>query len=372
LEGYEVWEKFLKLLKKDERVVLGLMSGTSADGLDIALVKVSGKTQDLRFSLEFFKSIPYPKDLREKIIRAYNPNVSTVKDITELNFALAREHVKMIKGLGLQFDLIGYHGQTVYHMPEAGATLQLGEADVLAVELGVPVVHSFRTKDMALGGQGAPIVSYFDWVVFGRESGTATLNIGGIANLTYLSKKRENVIAFDTGPGNCLIDVVVNKYYSQPFDIDGKIAKKGKIRDDVIELLMMKDADYIEKSPPKTTGRERYNEEFLDGIKCPPKDLVRTLTRFTALSIHLNIKKHVPKTKKLIVTGGGAFNPVLTDDIRSFGYEVEIPDKTFVEAKEAIAIAVLANEFLNGVTTNIPNVTGAEREATLGKLSLPF
>lgn len=361
-----------KTTKKDERVVLGLMSGTSADGLDIALIKVSGKAQDLKFSLEFFKSIPYPKELREKIIRAYNPNISTVKHITELNFVLAREHAKMIKDLELKFELIGYHGQTVYHMPEAGATLQLGEADILAAKLGVPVVHSFRTKDMALGGQGAPIVSYFDWAVFGKKSGTATLNIGGIANLTYLSEKRENVIAFDTGPGNCLIDVVVNKYYSQPFDVDGKIARKGKIRNDVIELLVNKDTEYIERRPPKTTGRERYNERFLNDIKCAPDDLVRTLTRFTALSIHLNIKKHVPKTKRLIITGGGALNPVLIEDIRSFGYEVEIPDKTFVEAKEAIAIAVLANEFLNGVTTNIPNVTGAERETTLGKLSLPF
>ncbi|SHE80166.1 anhydro-N-acetylmuramic acid kinase [Marinitoga hydrogenitolerans DSM 16785] len=365
-----MWNNFFNILNKKERIILGLMSGTSADGLDVALVKVSGREENTKFELLKFKSITYSTSLKEKIIRSYNPDISTVKDIAYLNFYIAKKHAEMIKSLNWEFDLIGYHGQTVYHNPKEGYTLQIGESDILAVELNVPVIFSFRTKDVALGGEGAPITSYFDWIFFRDRKKTATLNIGGISNITYLSEKKEEIIAFDTGPGNCLIDSIANLFFNQSYDKDGNLSKKGKINEEIFNKLVSRETKYLNKKTPKTTGREIYNENYLsDLLSYNPYDLIRTLTYFTAYTIHKNLELHVPEINTLIISGGGAYNPVLIKDIKSFGYNVEIHQ--FIESKEAIAMTILANEFLNGINSNIVNVTGAKRECILGKLSLP-
>lgn len=364
------WDTFLELINKKERTIMGLMSGTSADGLDIAVASFSGMGRQTNFRLVDFKSIDYPEKFKQRIIRTYDPTLSSVKDVTLMNFEIARMHARMIKKLNLDYklDVIGYHGQTVYHMPQEKATLQIGEADVLATELGVPVIHSFRTKDMALGGEGAPITSYFDWVFF-RKPHTVVLNIGGIANVTYIN---DTVLAFDTGPGNCLIDLYVKENFNLEYDKNGNLAKRGKINHKILQKFIEKDKDYLNRKPPKTTGREWYNKEFLAELPIKDYDILRTLTYFTAFSIHENIKRYLPKTERIYVFGGGAFNKVMLEDLRSFGYKILVPDKTFAKAREAISMALLANDFLNGVPTNIPSVTGAQKPVLLGKIALPW
>lgn len=362
------WSTFLELLNKKERIIVGLMSGTSADGLDIAVVSFSGSARQTTFRLLDFRSIDYPEAFKERIIKTYDPYSSSVRDVTLMNFEIARVHANMVKRLNIKADAIGYHGQTVYHMPQEKATLQIGEADVLAVELGVPVIHSFRTKDMALGGEGAPITSYFDWVIF-RKPRTVVLNIGGIANVTYIDG---TVLAFDTGPGNCLIDLYVKKNFNLEYDKNGDLATKGRIDHKILQKLIERDEDYLNRKPPKTTGREWYNDEFLSGLPKKDYDTLRTLTHFTSFCIHKNIERYLSKVERIYVFGGGAFNKVILEDLRSFGYKVLIPTKTFAKAREAISMALLANDFLNGVATNIPTVTGAKRSAVLGKIALPW
>ncbi|WP_041082758.1 anhydro-N-acetylmuramic acid kinase [Thermotoga profunda] len=362
------WNNFLELINKKERTIMGLMSGTSADGLDIAIVSFSGAERRTNFRLIDFKSLDYPEEFKQRIIKTYDPSISSVKDVTLMNFEIARMHAKMIKQLGIKVDAIGYHGQTVYHMPQERATLQIGEADVLAVELGVPVIHSFRTKDVALGGEGAPITSYFDWVFF-RKPHTIVLNIGGIANVTYIN---DTILAFDTGPGNCLIDLYVKENFNLQYDKNGNLASNGKIDRRILEELIEKDKDYLNKKPPKTTGREWYNKEFLRGLPVRDYNALRTLTYFTAFCIHENMRRYLPKVERIYVFGGGAFNKVILEDLRSFGYKVLVPTKTLAKAREAISMALLANDFLNGVPTNIPSVTGAQRAAILGKVALPW
>ncbi len=362
------WVDFLKLADRKERTIMGLMSGTSADGLDIAIVEFSGFGRDSSFQLKQFYSIPYPFDFRKRIVDLYDPTKSTVRDICLMNFEIGKVHSQMIKAFCRNVDLIGYHGQTVYHMPEEGATLQIGEADVLAVETNLPVVHSFRTKDVALGGQGAPITAYFDWVFF-RKPNSVVLNIGGIANVTYTS---EPVMAFDTGPGNCLIDVYVKESFGLEYDEEGKLASRGKIDPKILGKLIEKDKAYLEKKPPKTTGREWYNREFISDLPLEDFDVLRTITYFTSWCIHENIKRYLGKIERIYVFGGGALNKVMMGDLRSFGYKVLTPSKTLAKAREAVAIALLANDFLGGLNTNITTVTGAKRACVLGKLSVPW
>lgn len=362
------WDTFLELINKKQRTVMGVMSGTSADGLDVALVTFTGSGRQTSFKLVDFRSLDYPEDFKNRILKTYDPNVSSVKDVTSMNFEIARVHAIMLKNLNMKADVVGYHGQTVYHMPQQGATLQIGEADVLAVELGIPVIHSFRTKDVALGGEGAPITSYFDWAFF-RKPHTIVLNIGGIANVTYAN---DIVLAFDTGPGNCLIDLYVKENFGLEYDKDGALASRGKINQQILTELIQRDEDYLNRIPPKTTGREWYNREFLLGLPAKDYDTLRTLTYFTAFCIHENIRRYLPKVEKIYTFGGGAFNKTLIHDLRSFGYKVLVPERTFARAREAISMAFLANEFLNGMPTNIPSVTGAKRPALLGKISVPW
>ncbi|ABV34081.1 anhydro-N-acetylmuramic acid kinase [Pseudothermotoga lettingae] len=362
------WADFLKLLDKKKRTIAGLMSGTSADGLDIAVVSFDGASRETKFKLLDFRSFDYPETFKKRIIETYDPSKSTVKDVTFMNFEIARIHAAMLKQLSQEIDAIGYHGQTVYHLPENGATLQIGEADVIAVETNLPVIHSFRTKDVALGGEGAPITAYFDWVFFKRPH-TVVLNIGGIANITYIN---DVVLAFDTGPGNCLIDLYVKESFGILFDKDGELARRGKVDDKILHELIRRDQEYLNKRPPKTTGREWYNERFIEGVEKGSFDVLRTLTYFTAFCVHENMKRYLPEVERIYVFGGGAFNKLLLEDLMRFGYRVFVPNRTFAKAREAICMALLANEFLNGVTTGMPSVTGAKRPAVLGKIAFPW
>ncbi|WP_241240663.1 anhydro-N-acetylmuramic acid kinase [Thermotoga sp. Ku-13t] len=368
------WQELLQLFEKKQHIVLGLMSGTSADGLDIAQVKFSWNRQ-LNFELLSAVTLSYEPAFREKIVRSYDRRSSSVNYVTTLNYEIARKHAEMVKIYNFQCDFVAYHGQTVWHAPEQNATLQLGEADVLAVELQKPVVHSFRTKDMALSGEGAPISAYFDLVfLIGSDPSTAVLNVGGIANVTAIDEKG-NPIAFDTGPGNCLIDTVVRNFLNRDLDEGGSLSREGRINLDLLNRMIEHKRGYILRKPPKTTGREAYNMEFLKEVGATKmfqlKDTLRTIVMFTARMVKENLALHLPHVKRLIVTGGGAYNQTLVEDLRQLGFDVKIPEKKLIDFREAIAIAFLGELFVKGLAPS-KNVTGARRSCVMGKLALPW
>lgn len=364
------WGEFSRFVDQPKHTILGLMSGTSADGLDIANVTFEFNDDNLSFYVIDAKTIPYDSSLQKRIVGTYNKERSNVEHITSFNFELARTHVDMIKSLNWRYDAISYHGQTVYHMPEVGSTLQIGEADVLAVELGRPVIYDFRKKDMVLGGQGAPISAYFDSVFLLESSECAVLNIGGISNITAYDVSG-NLIAFDTGPGNCLIDLVCQRYFGKAYDESGSISSQGQIDESLLNALLYKSEPYILQAPPKSTGREIYNEEFLNlSLSASEINILRTMVRFTAETVVRNLRLHLPNVRKLIAVGGGAYNKTLISDISEMGYEVKIPERWLIDFREAIAIALLGEMFLRGVAHK-QIVTGAQRTSVLGKLALP-
>ncbi|WP_448535010.1 anhydro-N-acetylmuramic acid kinase [Pseudothermotoga sp.] len=368
------WKKLVDLFEKKQHVVLGLMSGTSADGLDIAQVKFSWGKQ-LSFELMNAVSVSYEPAFREKIIKAYDKNSSNVEYVTLLNYEIAKKHAEMVKSFNFQCDFVAYHGQTVWHAPTQGATLQLGEADVLAVELQKPIVHGFRTKDVALSGEGAPISAYFDWAfLIGSDTSTAVLNIGGIANITAINDRGE-LIAFDTGPGNCLIDIVVRNFLNRDFDEGGSLSREGRVNNGLLQRMLEHERAYIQRRPPKTTGREVYNMAFLEEIGATkllhPKDLLRTVVTLTALMVKENLAVHLPHVKRLFVTGGGAYNQTLIDDLSRLGFEVRIPEKKLIDFREAMAIAFLGELFVKSLAPS-KTVTGARRSCVMGKLALPW
>ncbi|MEN3008381.1 anhydro-N-acetylmuramic acid kinase [Pseudothermotoga sp.] len=368
------WRELLKLFEKKQHTVLGLMSGTSADGLDIAQVKFSWDKQ-LNFDLMNAVTVSYEISFKEKITKAYDKNFSNVEYVTLLNYEIARKHAEIVKKFDFQCDFVAYHGQTVWHAPTQRATLQLGEADVLAVELKKPVVHGFRTKDVALDGEGAPITAYFDWAfLMGSDVSTAVLNVGGIANITAIGVNGE-LIAFDTGPGNCLIDIVVRNFFAKEFDEGGSLSRTGKVNPDLLQKMIEHERKYIEKKPPKTTGREVYNLSFLEEVGAlkplQPADLLRTIVMFTARMVKENVMLHLPHVKKFIVTGGGAYNQTLLEDLEQAGFEIKLLEKRLIDFREAIAIAFLGEMFVKSLAP-AKTVTGAKRSCVMGKLSLPW
>ncbi|MFB3133127.1 MAG: anhydro-N-acetylmuramic acid kinase, partial [Rhodothermales bacterium] len=295
------------LLTKDTRLVAGLMSGTSLDGIDGVVARLAGSGRGLRIELLAFVSVPYSQSLRALLLRNSTPETSSVYDLSQLNVRLAHVYAGVVRQAvaeaGLPFDaldLVGSHGQTVHHVPEAAAcagqavtsTLQIGDPSVLANLLGVPVVGDFRVADMALGGQGAPLVPYFDHVYFADPDETrGLLNLGGIANLTVLPRdgSSDAVYAFDTGPANIVVDALARRFFGQPYDADGALAASGRIDYALLDDLL-KDP-FFEQPPPKSTGRERFGAAFVEqvlrqGSALSPTDLLATATMLTAASVH--------------------------------------------------------------------------------------
>jgi anhydro-N-acetylmuramic acid kinase len=374
--------------------VLGLMSGTSADGVDAAIVAVDGAPPDLSVSLRSFTCVSYDAAQREQIFALFDPATGTVDGICEANFRLgewfasAALHAMSEAGLSPdEIDLIGSHGQTVYHAVGAEAatpsTLQIGEAAVIAARTGVTTVADFRVADVAAGGQGAPLVSYVDWLLLRhKDVPRAIQNIGGIANVTYLPPGDDpgGVIAFDTGPGNMLIDQAAARATggAQRYDRDGALAATGTVRKALLAELMAH--PYLPLSPPKTTGREQFGQAFGEQVweravrrGLSPNDIIATLTAFTAISIADAYRRFLPRhPEEVILGGGGAENPALVRRLsealapsRLMTHEaLGIPSK----AKEAIAFAVLAYEALHGRPGNLPSCTGAGSRAVLGKI----
>lgn len=389
------------LLGKSERLVAGLMSGTSGDGVDCAVIHARGSGSLLGVEVLSFVSLPYPAPVRKAVLENSERDTSSVEAISQLNFRLAYEFEKCVRaaceaaGIAQRaLELVGSHGQTIHHLPDAvefaGAatrsTLQVGDPSVLANLLGVPVVGDFRVADMALGGQGAPLVPYGDYVLFRHnEEDRILLNVGGIANITILEAgtSPEAVIAFDTGPGNMLIDGVVQKRFGRPFDEGGALGAKGRVHTELLDLML--EDEYYKRRPPKSTGRERFGSAYLDALllradslDCSDADTVATATELTARTIVDAIRKFTSFAGsgfQLVVGGGGSHNSLLMSRLAS-----HLPQATVMktdelgimaDAREAVCFAVIAHETLNQHPASIAAVTGARHSAILGKICLP-
>ncbi len=378
--------KICEALGKRKRIILGMMSGTSADGVDLALVEISGCGLNTEMKTLRTKEVSYPVELAEKIKKAIERNGDLkLKDVCMLDFELGNFYgecaKEFIESSPFIVDVVASHGQTVYHLPplngKNGCTLQLGDGDVIASRCGVLTITDFRRKDMAFGGQGAPLVVHADYVIYRRDTESVALNnLGGISNVTYIprSATEQEVIGFDTGPANALIDLVVQKFFAVPFDKDGKLSAQGRIVSDVLEELKEREMRYISKKPPKSTGKEVYNESYLeDFYNVKPVDLLRTVVEFTAWTIWESYRRYIfnKGVDKIVLSGGGVKNETLVNTIRRYFRDFEIGISDDWKFKEAKAFALLANELLCSVPANVPNATGASQKTLLGKISLP-
>jgi anhydro-N-acetylmuramic acid kinase len=359
--------------------VAGIMSGTSLDGIDTAIVDISRK----RVTTIAHHTVPYPEATRRRILDVSNTQCTTAQ-ISRLNFELGELYAKAVKktcdlrGVPLaSIQLIGCHGQTIFH--EGSNTLQIGEASVIAERLGIPVVSDFRTRDIAAGGHGAPLVPFADYLLFrSRKLNRVALNIGGIANITVLPADADpdQVIAFDTGPGNMIVDQLVERLTggSRRFDRDGTIANRGHVNRKLLDSLLA--AAYFKARPPKTAGREQYGREFvaqLVATRLPLEDLISTATAFTAATIAAGIERFAVGTNEVIAAGGGIHNRQLMAQLAAFlpGIRVTTTAEFGIDpdAKEAIAFAILAHRTWFGRSGNLPSATGAKHAVVLGKLT---
>ena len=368
----------LKIPPERKIRIAGMMSGTSFDGVDVATVDVRGTFTSMRYDTVELCFHPYPEDLKRDLRKfVSSPDFELLSD---LDLRVAKSYVEALrKCRGFDsVEFIAMHGQTVWHSPRK-MSLQIGNADFVAIETGKFVISDFRSKDIAVGGEGAPLTPYIDYCVFSKKN-IALNNIGGISNVTVLTESFDELMAFDTGPGNALIDLAVWKYFGLDFDEDGKIASSGKVHEE-IALKVLKEDDYFWIPPPKSTGKEYYNEDFLKKFEVipDPRDLVATVTYYTALTIFKSYEEYVfPKVKveKVYLSGGGARNPVLVVHLERLFSNRKVKilrfGKKFSDFKEAIWFALLGNEFLKGHFSNAPSVTGANRRVSLGKLSVPW
>lgn len=377
-------------------LVAGIMTGTSVDGIDVALVELSGAPPSLSYRLVAYHEIPFPDPVRAEVLAVSNAVVATSRT-GRLNFLLGRLFGEAVleacdrSGVPLsELDLVGSHGQTIHHQGErehwhdfeVASTLQIGEAACIAQACGVPVVSDFRPADIAAGGVGAPLVPYIDYLLFRSEATSrVVLNIGGIANLSALpaGKGPDAVIAFDTGPGNMVSDQLIGFLTdgAQRFDSAGRMALSGKADEDLVDELL---ADpWYELPPPKSTGRERYGEGFAKRfLACglSPADALATAARLTVRSILIGIERMVRPAMpvdELLVSGGGWRNPAIIGPLRDGLAETEVRPTydlgVCTDAKEAIAFAVLAYESYHGRPGNLPSATGADRAVVLGNVT---
>jgi anhydro-N-acetylmuramic acid kinase len=383
------------------RWAVGLMSGTSMDGIDAALVELSGRMDRPRLRLRAFQTTPYPSVLRQRLMSIASGEATTAMEMSRLNFALGRLFAQSAVAICQQarisprrLTVIGSHGQTVFHEGRAGNTrlnqslaftntLQIGEPSIIAERTGAPVVADFRPADVAVGGQGAPLVPVVDYLLFrNSEESVATLNIGGIANVTVIPMRAEpkDVIGFDTGPGNMVIDELVRHFTAGriTFDDKGQWARRGAIRQRLLDRILR--LPFFRQSPPKSAGREQFGLEFVTRYflrerSSRPEDLLRTATELTVEAIATalrSVARHKIRISRMIVSGGGIHNEFLLERLGDMLPEITITpsDRYGVppDAKEAIAFALLADRTLRGLAGNLPSVTGARRTVVLGKL----
>ena len=374
------------------------MSGTSGDGIDVAVARVLGRGFDVRFELLGHEHFEYPRAVRAAVLKAMNASRIRVADLARLDFLLGELYAEAVltahrNSGAAKLDLVGCHGQTIYHQSEAApylgrkiaCTWQTGEAAVIAAQVKVPVVSDFRPADIAAGGKGAPLVPFLDYVVFRhRRTGRIVQNLGGIANLTAIpaNAKPEALLAFDTGPGNMVIDQLMELLFDgQNYDANGEIAANGRALKVLLEELL--DHPFFREFPPKTAGREEFGDAYVKALlkkagRAAKEDIIATATALTARSIAMSLRKFVlnqGKYAEYIISGGGTNNKtlvrMLTDETAKLGLKLRHCDDFGVpsQAKEAVAFALLAYQTWHKEPSNVPSATGAARPAILGKIS---
>ncbi|MSP63543.1 MAG: anhydro-N-acetylmuramic acid kinase [Myxococcales bacterium] len=385
----------LRLLATDPKRVVGLMSGTSLDGIDAALVEISGHGPSARARLLRFVTQPFPPGLREEVEKLLDPDhPSSAAEVSTVNFRLGSAFADAAAAVAGNdpVDLVGSHGQTVWHQPPwmksrvdlIASTLQLGEPAVIAARIGAVTVGDFRVADVAVAGEGAPLVPYADWVLFRRPGMVRALqNIGGIANVTVVGERLADVFAFDNGPGNMIMDALAVRATdgAETFDRDGAISRRGQVLPDVLADLLTD--DYLGRPPPKSTGRERYGRGFVERLiaRWPRRrmvDLLATSVELTAESIARSFRSFVlPRAavEEVRVSGGGAHNralmALLAEKLAPLPVQVFDDAGVPADAKEAVAFALLAVEAIHANPANVVAATGARRPAILGKICLP-
>ncbi len=380
-----------------DKIAIGIMSGTSLDGIDIVITKITGNKTNTKLKIIAFQTVAYEEKLLKRIKQSLNLETSSSELLCSLNFELGYAYSAAVKkvceennGSLKEVAFSASHGQTIYHLGEASngnvkSSLQLGEGAVIANLCETTVVSNFRAADIAVNGQGAPLVPYFDYLLFTDETNNRVMNnIGGISNVTVLKKAgtANDVFAFDTGPGNMMIDYACKKLFNLEYDNLGEIAKSGVIIKPLLEELLKH--EYFKKTPPKSTGREQFGDWYTEKIltnytKFAKEDIITTLTYFTAFSIVEAYEKYIfPKLRvtEIIVSGGGAYNAFLLEILKEQMPQVKIiklEDIGFNSgAKEALAFVVLANETLNFNPANLAKATGAEKEVILGQVNYYF
>ncbi|TJY42300.1 anhydro-N-acetylmuramic acid kinase [Cohnella pontilimi] len=383
-------------LSSEKRYAVGLMSGTSVDGIDAALVEIAGEPGSPReVRLIAFENTAFPADVRKEIFELFDPAKATLDRVGRMNVALgelyAAAALSVIAEAGVapgEIAFIGSHGQTIYHAPEHRYTVQIGEGAVIAARTRIPCVSDFRPADIAVGGQGAPLVPFTEYLLYRETERTLLLqNIGGIGNVTVIPDgcSPDQVYAFDTGPGNMLIDGVVSRLTggSQTMDTGGAMARKGMVDAELLRELQRE--EYYALQAPKTTGRERFGAAYVEELLrlgeergLSAEDLVTTVTMLTAWSIGDAYDRFIRDRHPadlMLVGGGGSYNPVLMQFLKQEMEGKGVPVKTQEEAggnsdaKEAVAFALLADCTMAGIPGNLPAATGASRPVVLGKIS---
>jgi len=396
-------ERLMHVATKYSRRIIGLMSGTSLDAIDVAMVRIDKHGLTAKVKLEHFREYPYPPKIRAVVRELFDPKRARIDDICRYDFILGEVFAAAVLRLlqetkikAEKVDLIASAGQTIWHDPmislvnadvdwidhpiETRSTFAIGQSAVIAERTGIITVGDLRVRDVAAGGQGAPLVPYFDWVLLRHKSrGRCIQNIGGIGNVTYIPPKAnwDDVIAFDTGPGNMIIDELtwVATNGKQTYDIDGALGEAGKVHDDLLQRWMSD--SYFSMSPPKTTGRELFGTQYARRILAeapdvPIVDLIATATALTAESIARSYRDFVfPRgpVHEVMLAGGGAKNPTLVAMIRERMPKQKLLIYKASEAKEAMAMAMIANDSVVGLVTNVAGATGG-RPTVLGKICL--
>lgn len=390
-------DKLYKIAQKEERSIIGLMSGTSMDGLDVALCKFRGSGGDTEVSIVAFETVGFDEDIKDEIRKIFAKSTIDFQQLCVLNPWIGNLHAEIINDCLKKWnisaedvDLIASHGQTVFHAPKIlhglekfpNATLQIGDGDHIAVKTGIITLSDFRQKHCAAGGEGAPLAAYGDYLIFSkRNENRILLNMGGIANFTYLAGNLDanEVFATDTGPGNTLIDAYVKKHFGLPYDEDAKIAKRGAVNQDL--LMALKNNDFFSKPLPKTTGPELFNLKYLTNAQeksltheLSHEDILATLCRFSAETIVEAILQFKSDSYKIYGSGGGVHNPLIMNNLQGLlpNFDFQKTDDLGIsgDAKEAVLFATLANEAVAGGQTDFGSRQGVP-SVSMGKISFP-